>query len=74
MVIFIFILIYIIYRKNIYSNIYYKMDSKLMIEIMNARIQQLREENGGENEPFERKKDEINTDLIIFIIILHQST
>ena len=39
------------------------MDSELMIEIMNARIQQLREENRGENEPFELEKDEINTDL-----------
>ena len=41
------------------------MDSELMIEIMNARIQQLREENGGENEPFELETDKINTDLDI---------
>jgi hypothetical protein len=39
------------------------MGSELMIEIMNARIQQLREENGGENVPFELEIDEINTDL-----------
>ena len=41
------------------------MDSELMIEIMNARIQQLREENGGENEPFELETNKINTDLDI---------
>ena len=41
------------------------MDSELMIEIMNARIKQLREENRGENEIFELESNEINTNLDI---------
>ena len=41
------------------------MDSELMLEIMNARIKQLREENRGENETFELETNEINTNLDI---------
>ena len=36
-----------------------------MIEIMNAHIKQLREENRGENETFELETNEINTNLDI---------